>query len=154
VKYTAPTGAFFTGTAATAQISASVSSSQIPNSVVFAGTWLNHIADFAPEQYDVVTYAATITPDLALGQIKVCTFTGNMTINAPASLFSSNQQQGKVITFILIRNAAAAAITWAATYKFPVAFVDSVANTTRTIVQFRFDDNGNCVCVSGTNAWN
>jgi hypothetical protein len=154
VKYTAPTGAFFTGNSASAQISAYVSSSQIPNGAVFGGTWLNRIADFVPEQIDTITYAATITPDLSLGSMKVCTFTGNMTINAPSSLFSTNGQQGRMITFILIRNAAAAAITWAATYKFPVAFVDSVANTTRTVVQFRYDDNGNCVCVSGTNAWN
>ena len=154
VSYTNYNGQFFTGASASAQIAAKLAGCVIPNGAMFSGTWLNYTAESTPEQRDTITFAATITPDYPKGSLKSCTFTGAMTIAAPTNVFTANGQEGLMLTVILIRNSVgAAAITWNAVYKFPVAFVDSAANTTRTVVVFRYDNNSNWVSVSGTNSW-
>lgn len=154
VSYTAATGAFLVGVGSPAQISARFANCAVLASNVLTGTWLNVTAEHTPELTQNITYAATITPDYASGQVKTCTFTAAMTVAAPTNVFSGNGQAARTLTFILIRNSVgAAAITWNAAYVFPTVYVDNTVNTTRTTVVFRYDDNGKWVCVSGANTW-
>jgi hypothetical protein len=83
-------------------------------------------------QIQTIAYAASITPDIALGDaIEVGTLTGNITINNAA-----NVQAGAPFLFLLRTDSTARTLTWGANYRIAADSLRIISASARVIVQF------------------
>lgn len=87
-------------------------------------------------QGEVISWAATVTPDPFLGSVKFVTLAGATTIAAPAQTF---HPPGAVLTFILTQDATGGrVVSWNAAYKV-VGFQPSLAANAVSVATFIFD---------------
>jgi hypothetical protein len=92
-------------------------------------------------QRDAVTFAASITPDLALGALKTITLTGAITVNAPL-----NGAAGQELTFVWAQDGTGGRIiTYNAVYLIPAYAGNSQPSLPNSVLVDKF------VCLNGVN---
>lgn len=114
---------------------------------------LNHVGpgiNARSDIMDVMTYAATVTPDWTHGEVHQVTLTGNLTLNVP-----TNSPNGSIHTFIFRQDPTGGrTVTLAAGYVGGAAF-DNTGNTANryAAIQFYQIGTGTLVRISPQTAW-
>lgn len=92
----------------------------------------------------VITYAATITPNMRDGNYQQCTLTGNVTIAAP-----SNVAAGDMLEIVLVQDGTGSrTATWNSVYKFASGDTGTLTTTAskKDTFTFRAYDATNLIC--------
>ena len=154
-KFSNYTSAWFLSSGGGAQFLAYMKNcGDIPAGNFYTGTWGTTRAYWVDEGTDNLSIGTNTSVDVARrGPRKTLTVTQNTNISAPTGYYVGYNMDGQELSIAMTMSGGVFTITWDAVFVFPTAFVQAAANTTATVIRFRFA-RGKYVADNFANSWN